>query len=229
MKKGKRRKAMQNIPLYTPDNLPRLGETRIEDGQLAMCINPFTSYACGSGDLWAVENKVAQFTVKEHRGYLEGICRKVEPRNKIVTIEITKGATWGRLMSGSIVKFSVADIIRYHPASDAGEQLIFQSQKLRSEIWAKEVFIERSIADLERALANEYQEQLAKVLGEAEHAAMRELISAYLIASQEINKSMGHCLHMPSRALKQAKQKLHEAFDSYVKAKTTEQKDNACQ
>lgn len=220
---------MQNIPLYTPDNLPRLGETRIEDGQLAMCINPYISYGGGSGDLWAVENQIAQFTVKEHRGYLQGICRKVEPKTKMVTIEITKGATWGRLMSGSIVKFSVADIIRYHPASDAGEQLIFQSQKLRSEIWAKEVFIERSIADLERALASEYQEQLAKVLGEAEHAAMRELITAYLIASQEVNKSMGHCLHMPSRALKQAKQKLHETFDSYVKAKTTEQKDIACQ
>ncbi len=220
---------MQNIPLYTPHDLPQLGETKIEDGQLAMCINPYISYGGGSGDLWAVENHVAQFTVKEHRGYLEGICRKVEPKTKMVIIEITKGATWGRLMSGSLVKFSVSEIIRYHPASDAGEQLIFQSQQLRSQIWAKEVFIESSTWELERALANEYQEQLSKVLGEAEHNAMREMVAAYLIASEEVNKSMGHCLHMPSRALKQAKQKLHAAFDSYAEARTTEGKENACQ
>ena len=220
---------MINIPLYAPHDLPRIGETRIEDGQLSMCINPNANYGGGSGPLWAVENQLAQFTVAEHRGYLEGICRKVEPKNKMVTIELTKGTTWGRLVSGSIVKFSIKDIIRYHAASDAGEQLIFQSQKLRSEIWAKEMFIDCSVTDLQRSLSNEYQEQLGKVLGESEHATARELIVAYIHASEEVNKSRGHCLHMPSRALKHAKQKIHAALAAYVEAKTSSQGTDACQ
>jgi hypothetical protein len=97
---------MINIPLYAPHDLPRVGETRIEDGQLSMCINPNANYGGGSGPLWAVENQLTQFTVAEHRGYLEGICRKVDPKSKMVTIELTKGTTWGRLVSGSIVKFN---------------------------------------------------------------------------------------------------------------------------
>ena len=76
--------------------------------------------------------------------------------------------------------------------------------------------MENSICDLEKALANEYQEQLAKVLGQDEHDAVREIVTAYLIASQEVNKSMGHCLHMPSRALKKAQRNLKDAFLSYL-------------
>jgi hypothetical protein len=220
---------MINIPLYTTDDLPQVGETRIEDGQKSMCINSYINYGGGSGPLWATENHIAQFTVVEHRGYLEGICRKVEPKAKMVTIELTKGSTWGKLVSGSIVKFSVKDIIRYHGAGDAGEQLIFQSQQLKSEIWAKEVFLDRSVTELKRALSNEYQNQLAVFLGESEHETARELITAYLTASEEVHKSMGHCLHSPSRALKQAKKKLHAALEAYVASKTPSTGVNACQ
>lgn len=147
----------------------------------------------------------------------------------MVTIELTKGTTWGRPVSGSIVKFSVKDINRYHGASDAGEPLIFRSKQLRSEIWAMEVFIDCSVTDLQRSLSNEYQEQLGKVLGESEQATARELIAAYILASEEVNKSRGHSLHIPSRALKHAKQKLHAALAAYVEAKTSSQETDACQ
>lgn len=57
---------MINFHLYRPNDLPQVCETRIEDGQLSMCINPNINYGGGSGPLWAVENHVAQFTVAEH-------------------------------------------------------------------------------------------------------------------------------------------------------------------
>ena len=92
------------------------GETRIEEGQLAMCITPFASYGGGSGALWAVENQCVQFTTEAHPTYMEGICRKVNPRSRTVAIEITRGPTWGSLAMGDTAILPISVLILSCPS-----------------------------------------------------------------------------------------------------------------
>lgn len=174
---------------YKAHHHPRVGEVCLINSQRAMCINSFIQYGGGSGPLWAVEHQRAQFALKSHRGYIEGVCRRVHPKSKSVTLEITKGPTWGILAMATLVTIEASEFIRYHPACESGIDFVFESEQQRSRIHAHEIFKECMLEELKTALSNEYQEQLSAVLGSEQHHIAKDVIQAYLIASEEVNKS----------------------------------------
>ena len=61
---------------------PKLCETRLQDGQLAMCINPDAQYGHGHGPLWAVENQCVQFSTQRSLGYVEGVLDGVKQHGR---------------------------------------------------------------------------------------------------------------------------------------------------
>lgn len=188
------------------------GETRIVDGQLAMCITPFASYGGGSGALWAVENQCVQFTTEAHPTYLEGICRKVDPRKRTVAIEITRGPTWGTLAMGDTAILPITVIRRYHPAPQAGESLIFESQVMRSQILADHAFNKISQREIREALATEHSQVLASLIGEPVHTALQEVCSNYLKLCEQVNVANGACARMPSTAITRQRRALRTAL-----------------
>ena len=190
------------------------GETRIVDGQLAMCITPFASYGGGSGALWAVENQCVQFTTEAHPTYLEGICRKVDPRSRTVAIEITRGPTWGSLAMGDTAILPISVIRRYHPAPQAGESLIFESQAMRSQILADHAFNKISQREIRDALATQHSQVLASLIGEPVHTALQEVCSNYLKLCEQVNAANGACARMPSTAITRQRRALRTALDT---------------
>ena len=192
----------------------KFGETKIVDGQLAMCINPLTSYGGGSGSLWAVENQGAQFTTEAHPAYLQGICRKVDPRGKTITIEITRGPTWGTLAMGETVTLPIATIRRYHLAPQAGESLVFDSQAMRSRILAEQAFVKISQREIGEALATEHGKVLGSLIGEPVHSALQDVCSHYLVLCQQVNHANGACALMPSTAISRQRRLLRAALSN---------------
>lgn len=190
----------------------KAGETRIEDGQLAMCITPNASYGGGGGSLWAVENQCVQFSTDAHAGYLQGICRKVDPQCRSITLEITQGPTWGTMAMGQTVTLPITAIRRYHPAPQAGQALVFQSQALRSRILADQAFIDISQRELQQALASEHGAVLARLVGLEVHEALREVAKQYLSLCKQVDASDGACALMPSTAMNRTRRALRGAI-----------------
>jgi hypothetical protein len=190
----------------------KAGETRIEDGQLAMCLSRLASYGGGSGPLWAVENQCAQFTTESHAGYLQGICRKVDPIGKTITMEITRGPTWGALAMGKTVTLPISSIRRYHLAPQAGETLVFESEAMRSRILAEQAFVEISQREIRKAMATEHSQALGSLIGEPVHSALQEVCAHYLKLCEQINAANGACTLMPSPAISRQRRHLLAAL-----------------
>ena len=197
--------------LATPAAL-RAGETTLIDGQVAMCINPEARYGGGAGPIWAVENQSAQFTTRRHKAYLEGICRKVQPRRKLLAIEITKGPTWGRFAMGTLVFLHVQSINRYHPSSDVGSRLVRQSQVLRSKVVAEQAFEDLSLAELEQALSCEHQDMISKLLGKANYQLVHALCKDYFHVCMQMQLSQGRCSAVMETRAAKAVQQLAQAL-----------------
>jgi len=193
---------MNIIDLLNTPTPPREGETKLVNGQLAMCIREMANYGGGSGPLWAIENMPAQFTLTSHGTYVEGVCRKLDPKEKLVTMEMTKGLTWGKLVSGTRVVIPIHKFKRYHAPCDAGDRLILESVTVQSRLLAEQAFEDISRREIEEALKSQYQNELSAMLDVPIHSNLKLAVQAYLGLCHELEKSRGQCAKSPSRKAK---------------------------
>ena len=145
---------------------PFVGEVKLVNGSTSMCVSSLQVYGGGAGPLWMTENTSVQFTTRNHPSYLQGICRRVVPKDKAVVIEITHGNTWGRLASGTVVRIACSDLRRVHLSCEEGSHLLLHSQRFASHYRAKMAFRDISVKELERAIAQDASEQMARHWGQ---------------------------------------------------------------
>ena len=214
---------------------PKLCETRRQDGQLAMCINPDAQYGHGHGPLWAVENQCVQFSTQRSLGYVEGVCRKVLPKVQRVIIEVTRGPTWGVLAMGELASIHVRDIRRYHCSNVGRQQLVTQSQQQRCRVLAEQAFVDISIHEMQQAIAREHSQVMASLVGQDVFDAWQHAAKAYLSLCKSVDAVGGERAEMASaqfvkgrRAMRSALARLAVAqipglppVHNHLKAKTT--------
>ena len=95
--------------LFKPAEL-KAGETKIINGAIAMCIDPYAY----RGPLWAIKGRCAMFTLDSHSRYIEGLCRNVSPNKGFITMEIIKGPQ----PRGTVINICLDEIRRYHNVKD---------------------------------------------------------------------------------------------------------------
>lgn len=206
-----------NEMLQSPAEL-MVGETQIMDGQLAMCICPDASYGGGSGPLWAIENHRCQFTTKWQGFYVEGICRKVDPKNLKVTIDITLGKTWGPLEAGRTVMLHARDIRRFHAPRPSITYQIDDTYNLY-EVKAREKrFTEISIIELPQEISQSYEAALNKMFGVVDYKKVEELVRTYQKLACEINSRQETFMHDKSHPLMNARDQFRRKLKAFIQA-----------
>jgi hypothetical protein len=95
--------------LFKPAEL-KAGETKIINGAIAMCIDPYAY----RGPLWAIKGRCAMFTLDSHSRYIEGLCSNVSPNKGFITMEIIKGPH----PRGTVLNISIDEIRRYCNVKD---------------------------------------------------------------------------------------------------------------
>lgn len=166
---------------------PQVGETRLVDGELAMCIASMANYGGGSGPLWAIENQPCQFTTKRIGRYFEGFCKKVDPTDLTVTIHISNGNTWGLLVEGTNVVLHADQFGRYHGIRDAWKELFDECDQVTKQVELEKRFQEISIQELRRDIPNAYLNSFNKLLGVEDFKKFEELALAYQKVIAEVN------------------------------------------
>lgn len=195
-----------------------VGETQIMDGQLAMCICPCASYGGGSGPLWAIENHRCQFTTKWQGFYVEGICRKVDPKNLQVTIDITHGKTWGPFESGRSVTLHVRDIRRFHAPRASITQQMDDTQCLYEDKAREQRFNEISIIELPSEISESYETSLNKMFGFVDYKKLEDLLRAYQKLTSEINLKQETFMHDKSHPLMNARDQFRRKLKAFIQA-----------
>ena len=207
--------------LLSADLEPHVGETRLVEGQLSMCIASWVSYGGGSGPLWATENKPCQFTTVRGGGYFEGICIKVNPKNQSLTVNITNGNTWGYLVEGTNVVLHVSQIGRYHGIKNGVKKLQEESDRIVKQIELEKRFVEISIQELRHDIPDAYVKGFNKLIGVKSYKKLEELIHSYEKVTKEVGKSESLIMfykHQPIRnAGDQFRRKLKAFVETYNK------------
>jgi len=209
--------------LLSADLEPHIGETRLVEGQLSMCIASWVSYGGGSGPLWAIENQPCQFTTIKGGGYLEGICKKVTPKTHSVTLHIVKGHTWGGLVEGTDVELHVSQIGRYDSIKNCGKELQEESDRIVKKTELEKRFVEISVQELRHDIPNAYVKGFNKLIGVESYKKLEELIHSYEKVTKEVGKSDNLIMfykHQPIRnAGDQFRRKLKAFVETYNKQK----------
>jgi hypothetical protein len=206
-----------NEMLQSPAEL-MVGETQIMDGQLAMCICPDASYGGGSGPLWAIENHRCQFTTKWQGFYVEGICRKVDPKNLKVTIDITLGKTWGPLEAGRTVMLHARDIRRFHAPNPSITYQIDDTHNLYEVKAQEKRFTEISINELPHEVSESYEAALNKMFGCVDYKKVEDLLKAYQKLTCEINSRQETFMHEKSHPLMNARDQFRRKLKAFIQA-----------
>ena len=204
-----------NDMLQRPAEL-MVGETRFMDGQLAMCICPCASYGGGSGPLWAIQNHRCQFTTKWQGFYVEGICRKVDPKNLQVTIDITLGKTWGPFEAGRSVTLHVRDIRRFHAPRPSITQQIDDTQYLYEAKAREKRFTEISLNELPHEVSESYEVALNKMFGVVDYKRLEDLLKAYQKLTGEINSRQETFMHDKSHSLMNARDQFRRKLNAFI-------------
>ena len=165
----------------------RAGEIKLIDGKKAMCIAPKAAYGGGFGPLWAIEDIACQFTTARHYGYLEGICKQVLPNERCIVIEITKGDTWGKYSTGTLMKFHTANIHRYHIPSEEGDLLLQRTQRFQCSIASKKAFVDISTKELLASIENGHHDGIKDKLGNDCYQYVHKVVWLYM----QISKKLG--------------------------------------
>lgn len=206
-----------NNMLQLPAEL-MVGETQLMDGQLSMCICPNASYGGGSGPLWAIENNRCQFTTKWQGFYVEGICRKVDPKNLEVTIDITQGRTWGPFEAGRSVTLHVRDIRRFHAPRPSITQQIDDTQCLYEAKAREKRFTEISIIELRHEVSESFDAALNKIFGCVDFKKFEDLLKAYQKLTSEINSRQETFMHDKSHPLMNARDQFRRKLKAFIQA-----------
>lgn len=194
------------------------GETQLMGGQLAMCICPWASYGGGSGPLWAIENHSCQFTTKWQGFYLEGVCRKVDPKNRKVTIDITVGKTWGPFEAGRSVTLHVRDIRRFHAPRSGITQQIDDTQCLYEAKAREKRFAEITLIELPHEVSDSYEVALNKMFGVIDYKRLEDLLKAYQKLTGEISSRQETFMHDKSHPLMNARDQFRRKLKSFIQA-----------
>jgi len=194
------------------------GETRLVNGQLAMCISPCASYGGGSGPLWAIENQECQFTARERGIYFEGICRKVLPKELKVTIEILNGGTWGDLSSGNALTLHVDEIGRYHVPTQHSRGLISESRKHFEEKNNALRFYEISSEQLSRDISSAYEASINKILAVDDYKQFEELLMSYKKLTVEIKERKDCFMFDKSHPLMNARDQFRRKLKAFIQS-----------
>ena len=198
---------------------PQVGETRLVDGELSMCVATWASYGGGSGPLWAIENQTCQFTTVRDDRYYEGICKKVNPKNHSITIHIIKGNTWGYLVEGTNVVLHASQVRRLHGTKHNGMELIEETDKIVKQVELENRFNEISLEELRHDIPNSHIKGFNKLIGVENYKELEDLIYSYHKVTKEVGKSDSLIMfykHQPIRdAGDQFRKKLKNFIESY--------------
>ncbi len=134
--------SIRNHTSYDEFIPPMVGETCLHNGQKSMCIESEANYGGGSGPLWATENHIAQFALRDFwwRGYMRGYCQRVDPVRKSVQLQVLTGPSWGWLAQGCVVELPASRIKRYDSLEFAPTDLCSLSIEAEATAQAKSVF-----------------------------------------------------------------------------------------
>jgi hypothetical protein len=196
---------------------PIVGETRLHNGQKSMCIEPEANYGGGSGPLWATENHIAQFAVRDFwwRGYMRGHCQRVDPVRKSVHLQVITGPSWGWLAQGSVVELPASRIKRYDTLELAPIDLCSLSIEAEATAQANNVFEHVTREELNQLFVGAQTEKAREILGDRLAASCLALITLYRGLHDAMQKSGGWECHQPSKKALSYRQKLQHTLDQW--------------
>lgn len=180
---------------------PQVGEIRVIDGKLAMCVSAGKTYGGWSGPLWAIEGLSCKLTyVGRSIKYDEAICTKVDPVRQEVSFYLLRAEKEATKQSGESLTLPVDAICRLDPE--------YPSWKARA--WGDEraaLYIEGTLksdgVELAKIMKHTHTETWRKLLGDAACGELLELLHKTRLVSDIIKRSQGNCTLMPSPKLKQ--------------------------
>jgi len=182
-----------------------------------MCIESEANYGGGSGPLWATENHIAQFALRDFwwRGYMRGYCQRVDPVRKSVQLQVLTGPSWGWLAQGCVVELPASRIKRYDSLEFAPTDLCSLSIEAEATAQAKSVFEHVTREELNQLLIGAQTEKAREILGEHLAASCLALITQYMGLHKAMQKSGGWACHQPSKKALRYKQKLQHTLDQW--------------
>ena len=209
--------SIRNHTSYDEFIPPMVGETCLHNGQKSMCIESEANYGGGSGPLWATENHIAQFALRDFwwRGYMRGYCQRVDPVRKSVQLQVLTGPSWGWLAQGCVVELPASRIKRYDSLEFAPTDLCSLSIEAEATAQAKSVFEHVTREELNQLLIGAQTEKASEILGEHLAASCLALITQYMGLHKAMQKSGGWACHQPSKKALRYKQKLQHTLDQW--------------
>ena len=209
--------SIRNHTSYDEFIPPMVGETCLHNGQKSMCIESEANYGGGSGPLWATENHIAQFALRDFwwRGYMRGYCQRVDPVRKSVQLQVLTGPSWGWLAQGCVVELPASRIKRYDSLEFAPTDLCSLSIEAEATAQAKSVFEHVTREELNQLFIGAQTEKARKILGEHLAASCLALITQYMGLHKAMQKSGGWACHQPSKKALRYKQKLQHTLDQW--------------
>ncbi len=183
-----------------PHQAPHVGELRVMEGRLAMCVNPMASYGGWSGPLWAIEGVRYTFSLRGGpTGYQEGFCEKVDPRCPTVTFRMIPRGWDEESPLEECRSFFHTEIGRLNPEYPGW--MVRKWSDLRKAQNA-ELTWQGAQAISESVSQSPYTDSWMKLLGDSAYSQLLGLLQATVSVNDLINEARGHCTHMPSPALK---------------------------
>ena len=175
--------SIRNHTSYDEFIPPMVGETCLHNGQKSMCIESEANYGGGSGPLWATENHIAQFALRDFwwRGYMRGYCQRVDPVRKSVQLQVLTGPSWGWLAQGCVVELPASRIKRYDSLEFAPTDLCSLSIEAEATAQAKSVFEHVTREELNQLFIGAQTEKAREILGEHLAASCLALITQYMV------------------------------------------------
>lgn len=164
----------------------KVGEVSLIDGKKSMCINVDGYFGGGQGPVWATEGTKIVFTTLNHCSLVEGICTKVYPDCRNVTIELTKANTWGKYVTGTKVRLHISSIHRYHLATSDTELLLESSRKHAAEVFNKKAFQNISLKEIHEAIESEHHLKVRDRIGKVNYQYLQDVIGLYLRISKKV-------------------------------------------
>ncbi|MDH4481323.1 MAG: hypothetical protein QE279_01275 [Rhodoferax sp.] len=198
--------------LFKPAKL-KVGETRMVDGNLAICINPTSRF----GDLWAIENRFAKFSTQYLSAYIYAICKRIDPLHGTVTMYVVRGRRDCEYTTGSTHVLALDTFSRYFISTD--EELA-DMQRWMDEYAADGQVVtpcpvetaEEQLKARVRADAAQSQANLASVVGAQTYQWLEELTAAYSHLSGAVSNYHGNKTLTTRPAIAKSLKKLHKVL-----------------
>lgn len=198
---------------------PRVGEIRVIDGKLAMCISAGKTYGGWSGPLWAIEGLTCKLTYAGSRGrYREAICTQIDPVRLEVSFHLLKLQTEPPELSGEELTLAADAIGRLDPVYPDWKLRAWNDERKARD---SESRLKTVGAELAQNLRSTHTATWKALLGHATFSKLQELLETARLVSEIIEDSQGKCTLMPSPTLRKLTKNLTNQLGQAVQKTDT--------